>query len=165
MQMTCAIIILGSPNDQYGKLLPIAISRAEAALATYKRVGDCKLLCTGGYGDHFNTTKRAHGYYMQEYLTAKGVPSSSFLDIALSSYTLEDAKLAKPIIESNAMRRVILVTSDYHMERARYVFSRVLPDIQFHYVEAKTAVSDVEYLKLLEHEKNAIQREMHNLKA
>jgi len=85
--MSCAIIILGSPNDDNGSLLPIALSRSEKALAEYNRIGDCKILCTGGFGQHFNSTNVAHGKYLQEHLMSKGVPPSSFVEIDLSSFT------------------------------------------------------------------------------
>jgi hypothetical protein len=54
--MSCAIVVLGSPNDENGKLLPIAISRCEKAFSEYVRIGECKILCTGGFGQHSNLT-------------------------------------------------------------------------------------------------------------
>ena len=165
LNMSCAIVILGSPNDEDGNLLPIAISRAETALEAYKKVGQCKLLCTGGFGEHFNLTRTPHGQYIQDYLISKGVPTSSFIEIALSSFTLEDATLAKPILEQHAITRCILVTSDFHMERAKLVFNHVFPDLDFKYSEAETKVDKDEFQKLAKHEKNAIEREKINLKA
>lgn len=163
--MSSAIVILGSPNDKDGNLLPIAISRAKIALEEYKKAGQCKLLCTGGFGEHFNLTHIPHGQYLQEYLILKGIPPSSFIEIAFSSFTLEDATLAKPILEQHAISRCILVTSDFHMERAKLVFNHVLPDLDFEYSEAETFVNKDEFQKLINHEKNAIEREKVNLKA
>jgi uncharacterized SAM-binding protein YcdF (DUF218 family) len=164
-KMSCAIVILGSPNDSNGNLLPIAISRAEAALIEYKKTNNCKFLCTGGFGESFNVTDIPHGQYLQNYLIAKGVPSSSFIEIALSSYTLEDATLSKPILAQYAITRCTLVTSDFHMERAKLVFNQILPHIAFNYVESKTLVSKEEIQKLVKHEVSAIKREQENLKA
>jgi len=163
--MSCAIVILGSPNDKHGNLLSIAISRAEAALAAYNKTNDFKLLCTGGFGEHFNLTNIPHGQYMQEYLTDNGIPSSAFIEIALSSFTLEDATLSKPILDKYSITRCILVTSDFHMERAKLVFNQIMPDKDFEYLEAKTLLSEVELQKLIKHEKNAISRELVNFKA
>lgn len=161
--MAYAIIVLGSPNDQLGNLLPIAISRCEIALQEYHRIGDCKILCTGGFGQHFNVTNMAHGQYVQCYLESKGIPHSAFLEIALSAFTLEDATLAKPILQKNAITDVVLVTSDFHIKRAQLVFNHILPQINFEYTAAKTLVTDVEFELLIEHEKNAIKRELVNL--
>jgi len=160
--MNCAIVVLGSPNDVNGNLLPIALSRSEKALSEYNSVGDCKILCTGGFGLHFNSTNIPHGKYLQEHLISKGVPPSSFIEIALSSFTREDATLSKPILEKHSIVNVILVTSDFHMERAKLVFNHILPKVNFVYSEAKTITNDAKFKELLQHEKNAIKRELAN---
>lgn len=162
--MSCAIVILGSPNDKHGKLLSIAISRAEAALAEYNKTRDCKLLCTGGFGEHFNSTNIPHGQYMQEYLIDNGISPSSFIEIALSSFTLEDATLSKPILDKYSITRCILVTSDFHMARAKLVFNQVMPNMDIECLAAKTLLSEVALQKLIRHEKNAIKRELVNFK-
>jgi len=160
--MSCAIIVLGSPNDENGNLLPIALSRSEKALSEYNKMGDCKILCTGGFGRHFNETKIPHGKYLQDYLISKGVPRSSFIEIALSSFTREDATLSKPILEKHSIVDVVLVTSDYHMERAKLVFNHIFPNVEFVYSEATTITTEVEFKALLQHEYNAIERELAN---
>jgi len=160
--MSCAIVVLGSPNDKDGNLLPIAISRAETALTEYKNNENYKVLCTGGFGKQFNLTNIPHGQYLQEFLISKGVPSSSFIEIALSSFTLQDATLSKSILEQHSITRCILVTSEFHMERAKLVFNQVLPNIDFEYSEAETSVSEEQFQKLIKHEKNAIKRELAN---
>lgn len=160
--MNSAIVVLGSPNDDNGNLLPIAISRCKKAFSEYARLGECKILCTGGFGQHFNSTAVSHGQYVQEYLIDMGVPPSSFLDIALSSFTLEDAKLAKPILVNNSITHIVLVTSEFHMERAKLVFNHVFPDFSFDYAKATTLVSKVEFQRLMEHEENTIKRELLN---
>ncbi len=157
--MSSAIVVLGSPNDENGGLFPIAISRCERALWEFKRAGACKILCTGGYGQHFNATKNPHGKYLQDYLLSSGVPLESFLEIALSSFTLEDAILSKPILVSNSIQHVILVTSDFHMERAKLVFDHVLPNIKIDCSEAVTLATDDELKKLIQHEVVAIERD------
>ena len=163
--MSCAIVVLGSPNDENGNLLPIAISRCEKAFSEYVRMGKCRILCTGGFGEHFNLTTLPHGQYVQNYLIDKGVPPSSFLEIALSSFTLEDATLSEPILVKNFITHIVLVTSEFHMERAKLVFNHALPDFEFSYAEAETLVSEVEHQRLKEHEIKAIKRELSNFKS
>ncbi|MEW6989126.1 YdcF family protein [Colwelliaceae bacterium 6441] len=160
--MTVAVVVLGSPNDEKGNLLPIAISRAKKAAMEYQRIANGKILCTGGFGQHFNLTSTPHGHYLQKYLMQCGIPPASFLDVALSAFTLEDATLALPILEKNAINRVVLVTSDFHMERAKLIFNHVMPDIEFEYAESETLVSKHAYQTLIQHEKNAIKRELAN---
>ena len=161
--MSKAIVVLGSPNDNEGNLLPIAVSRADAAFAAFERYPESKILCTGGYGEHFNTTNMPHAQYLEEYLMAKGVPNIAFCEMALSAYTLEDAILSQPILAQAAIKHCIVVTSDFHMERVKLVFNRVMPNMSFDFVSAETPVNKNEFDKLLTHEKKAIKRELANL--
>ena len=69
-----AIVVLGSPNDAEGNLSSIGIERCQQALAEYARNPVARMLPTGGWGDHFNTTDKPHGYYTRQYLMAHGVP-------------------------------------------------------------------------------------------
>jgi uncharacterized SAM-binding protein YcdF (DUF218 family) len=161
--MSCAIVVLGSPNDNFGNLSTIAISRADKAYSEFCSTDDCKVLCTGGFGQHFNTTDVPHGKYVQNYLISKGVLKSSFIGIALSSFTIEDATLSKLILEKNSIMQVVLVTSDYHMNRARLVFSQIQPSIKFTYSEAKILMDSNSYKKLQQHEQKAIIRDLANI--
>jgi len=162
--MSNAVVVLGSPNDHEGNLLPIAVSRADAAFKAFQRYPECKMLCTGGYAEHFNTTNQPHAQYLKEYLIAKGVPSNVFCEMALSSYTLEDALLSKPILQQAEIKHCIVVTSDFHMERVKLIFNSIMPNLSFEFVSAETPVNQNEFDKLLAHEKNAIKRELDNLK-
>ncbi|HEV2388927.1 MAG TPA: YdcF family protein [Candidatus Acidoferrales bacterium] len=61
-------------------------------------------------------------------LAADGVPAAAILRFPQSDlYTLGEARdLRKLCIEKN-WRRVLVVTSNYHTRRARYIFHRVFP--------------------------------------
>ncbi|MDO7084421.1 YdcF family protein [Pseudocolwellia sp. AS88] len=164
--MSVAIVILGHINDELGQLSAIATLRCETALTALsfmKKTRNVKILCTGGFGKSFNTTQISHGQHLKNYLRNKGVSNSVFIDVALSTYTLEDALLSKPILEKDLIHHVVLVTSDFHMERAKLVFEHVIPNIKFTYAEAITcigeSVSQQELTRLIEHEKQAIKRD------
>ena len=69
------IVILGSPNDIEGNLSPIGVGRVEQGYTEYvaRRDAGWKILLTGGFGNHFNTTDNPNAYYAQQILFAKGV--------------------------------------------------------------------------------------------
>ena len=92
------ITVLGSPNDNSGKLYSIAIERCNEAIKMYKSNPGWKIVLTGGFGQHFNTTDKPHAFYLNEYLVEHGIPESDILEFVESSNTLEDASLLKPII-------------------------------------------------------------------
>lgn len=154
------IIVLGSPNDPRGNLSDIALERCSQALVEHGKNPDYAILPTGGWGAHFNTTKRAHGYYVQQELVARGIPQSAFLPCVESSNTIEDAALARPILERYAGAELIIVTSDFHAARAKYLFEREYPDRQIRLSTSATHAAPDERMKLEEHEQKALERLM-----
>ena len=118
------IIILGSPNDEQGNLHSVALERCERALAIYAAHPDWKLLLTGGIGAHFNTTGQPHACYLKRWFQSRGLGEAVFLPFAESRNTLEDASLSKPIVLATGTKSAAVVTSDYHLDRARFVFER-----------------------------------------
>lgn len=162
--MSRVILVLGSPNDNQGRLSDIAISRCQAALGQYQLRPDSKVLLTGGFGA-FNQTNTAHALYCQAYLIDHGMPNSAFIDIALSRFTFEDAILSKPIVEQHKFNEITLVTSEFHMPRARLIFSQIFAAQKLTYVAATTSCSATELERLKQHELSVMDREKANLAA
>lgn len=118
------LIVLGSPNDDQGRLHSVGVERCEAALRLHRDNPDWKLLLTGGFGAHFNTTARPHAHYLHQWLLARGADPAVFLPFAESRNTLEDASLSRPIVLAAGAALAVVVTSDYHLDRARFIFER-----------------------------------------
>jgi uncharacterized SAM-binding protein YcdF (DUF218 family) len=156
--MSGIIIVLGSPNDEQGNLSNIALSGIDKGIEEYFAHSDYKFLCTGGWGEHFNTTNKPHAYYVKQELL-KRIPKQDILDeIVESSNTVEDARLSKPIVDSYGVTELIIVTADYHMGRTRYIFERVFPDYHLQFSEAEADISREEREKLVRHETEALAR-------
>lgn len=134
------IVVLGSPNSEEGELYSVAKERCELALVEYGRRPGWKILLTGGYGAHFNTTDRPHAAYVKEYLVKRGVPDQAIVEFAESTNTLEDASLAKSIVMKYGAPEIVVVTSDYHLDRARYIFEREFAgsDVRIQFSASKT---------------------------
>ena len=99
-----AVVVLGSPNDDQGRLSTIARERCDRALEEYLAHPDWKIICTGGFGPHFNTTDRPHHHYTKKYLVSKGAPEEDVLEGVMSASTLEDAHLLGPVLERHGIR-------------------------------------------------------------
>ncbi|HRU19928.1 MAG TPA: YdcF family protein [Kiritimatiellia bacterium] len=153
-----AIVILGAPNDAEGNLSSIAIERCQRALTEYAANPDAKMLPTGGWGDHFNTTDKPHGYYTRQYLMAHGVPERNILECAESANTIQDAQLVRPIVRRHEIDALIVVTSDFHIPRARFLFEREFPDLRLSFSAAQTHLPEEELGRLKEHEAKALAR-------
>lgn len=158
------IIVLGSPNDDDGVLLDIAKSRCDKAYKTYLQLciqddfaGDCAVLPTGGIGEHFNRTNTAHADYIKQYMIELGVPEDVFLEAALSNHTVEDAVLSYRVLKEYLVAKCYVVTSDYHVERVKFIFDYVYDNAStIIMVPATVKMSQEKQNKLIEHEKQAL---------
>jgi uncharacterized SAM-binding protein YcdF (DUF218 family) len=148
------LVILGSPNSPKGALSPISKSRLDQCLNLYTRVKS--ILCTGGWGDHFNTAPLAHAEYLKQYLLKKGVNRNDFLELAISSNTVDDAVKIKPIIAQFSNPNITVITSDFHVDRVQLIFKEILKPYHIKFVGAKSNMQKAELDRLIKHEKKAI---------
>ncbi|MGS0827181.1 YdcF family protein [Shewanella sp. 0m-8] len=136
-----------------------------SALEAYQLRPDSRLLLTGGFGEHFNQTTTPHALYCQRYLIKHGVPQTAFTDIVLSRFTFEDATFSMPIVAKYGFTELCLVTSEFHLPRAKLIFNSLLPNFSVNYVAAKTPVSESKLQQLMQHELSVMDRERRNLDA
>lgn len=138
--MRTVIVALGAPNDDSGALSAAALARLAGAAAETLETPGALVLPTGGFGVHFNRTALPHHAYARRHLATLGVSEDRILEGVSSGNTVEDAFLAARVLaglpedlspasgEANPgpRFRVIVVTSDYHGPRARYLFRLAL---------------------------------------
>ncbi len=154
------LVVLGSPNSEKGELSNISKSRLNYCLKNYSE--GKQVLCTGGWGDHFNTSNKPHAEYCKAYLIKNGVLENAFLDFAISSNTVDDAVKIKPIIQNIENSCFTVITSDYHVERVKLIFEEILSGYEISCIGVKSDL-DIEAFTLLEkHEKKAIQSILDN---
>jgi uncharacterized SAM-binding protein YcdF (DUF218 family) len=158
------IIVLGAPNDEKGELSTIARERCERAIKEYRRHPGYKFLLTGGYGNHFNTTEKPHAYYAKHYLISRQIPEQDILpEFVESSNTLEDARLSYPVVKRYGVKHVIVVTSDFHLDRAKYIFQQTFRDINLSFSGSHTDLPQQELVALRQHEQEALRKLRKNL--
>jgi uncharacterized SAM-binding protein YcdF (DUF218 family) len=67
---------------------------------------------------------------MEHDLESFGVPAASIVKLTQRAQnTREEAVEAARLIQTRGWKRVLVVTSNYHARRARFIFGRVLPSI------------------------------------
>jgi uncharacterized SAM-binding protein YcdF (DUF218 family) len=153
-----AIVLLGAQNDRTGNLSRMALERCNKAFQVHTCRQDFKVLPTGGWGDHFNTTDKPHAYYLKQYLVTKGIPQFLFLECAESSNSIEDARCCRQIVDRHDITDMIVVTSDFHLERARFLFAKQFPDKRLSFSTSKTHLPKEELNRRRQHEKEALQK-------
>ncbi len=152
------IIILGGQNDADGNLLSISLERCEQAFQEWTRHPGYLILPTGGFGAHFNTSALPHERLVTQRMIELGIPESAILPGIHSGNTIEDAELAKPVIEQHGFSRIIVVTSDFHHERARHLFEKAFPKHALGMAVCKSDLPADELKSRLAHETAALQR-------
>lgn len=155
------IVILGAPNDQNGNLSLIAKARLIQGAKELSRNPGFKILLTGGFGKHFNDTNQPHWIYAKDFLIKElSVSPDSFLDESIeSANTVEDVEKAKPIFQKYNFKKIIVVTSEFHHKRVKYIIEKALDlkENTLSYSSVADNELDEELLKKLsEHEQQAI---------
>ena len=151
------IVVLGSPNFPDGTLGPIALDRLLGCLSIFNPQKH-KILCTGGFGTHFNTSPIAHANYLKDFLIQKGVPSTAFLPLALSSNTVEDAVMSKSILIKTEFKDLVIMTSEYHVARVKFIFTEILKDFNLNFNAVTHHSIDDVLEPLIQHEKMAMDQ-------
>lgn len=156
------IVVLGSPNSEKGELYSIAKERCDRAYELWKSLPHYKILMTGGFGAHFNKTAEPHAAYLKNHLVSLGIPESCFVEFAESQNTIEDASLSKPILLKYQVREAIIITSDYHFDRANYIFDRYFSDTEIHFqfsiTNTNESVCEFDLEPIIRHEKEALAK-------
>jgi len=155
------IVVLGSPNFPDGTLGPIALDRLQGCLSIYDPAKH-KILCTGGFGTHFNTSPIAHASYLKNYLIEQGVSSAAFLPLALSSNTVEDAVMSISILKETEFKDLIIITSEYHVARVKFIFTEILKDFHLNFKAVTHHSIDGVLEPLIQHEKMAMDQLISN---
>jgi uncharacterized SAM-binding protein YcdF (DUF218 family) len=150
------LIILGSPNSAKGRLGKAAIGRLKKCIEIFQ-TDENLILCTGGFGVHFNTSQKPHAEYLMRYLTKKGIPKKYFLPFADSANTVEDAVKTKAILEKIELSNCTIITSNYHLKRVQLIFDEILVGIEKRYIGVEDNFSEKKLTLLQNHEAKAIE--------
>ena len=112
------LVLLGCRVLGPSTLSPTSARRAERALQAYRDGEVDHILACGGKS--WDTVREADA--LCSYLVARGVPYRA-LEKELSSHsTRQNARYAARLLLPRGIRRIALVTCDFHMERALHCF-------------------------------------------
>jgi hypothetical protein len=151
------LFILGAPNAQGGALSSISLSRIDRAVTEQIDRPDLIILATGGFGAHFNTSKKAHREWVHDELLQRSarVDKAQPNDL-LSSNTVEDVLMIARFAQSRAVASYEIVTSSFHEERCRFILDCLARD---HCVTIRAATDPDDLSEaLLQHETGALAR-------
>ena len=116
-------VVLGGGIDKDGNLWQHTKDRVNKCVENYIAQTDSKIIVTGGCGYRENyVPTRPEADAMAEMLRASGVCDGDIQKETKSLNTFASAYYVKQILDKNGWNDIDLITSDYHMERAFYIF-------------------------------------------
>ena len=107
-----------------------------AGIALFKAGKDQKLVFTGGKMP-WDKVKKTEGEVLKEYAISNGIPSEKMFLTKDVENTADEAVAVKEIIGTS--KKIILVTSAYHMYRAQRLFEKQGFEVIAYKVDYKTA--------------------------
>lgn len=150
------LVTLGAPNSSEGVLSTISKTRLDYCKEIFKK-GQL-ILCTGGWGPHFNIASKSHAEFCKEYLLNKGLSKDDFTEIALSKNTVDDAVKIKAILSKFDQVKLTVITSQFHVERVELIFNEILANYEIHFKGVVSGLKTKEIAALKQHEKQAIAK-------
>lgn len=146
--MKDSIIVLAGGVNKDGSLPEIPKKRVEKGVELFKNNAASKIIMSGKYGfwlDYFkDIPARSEAEAMKEYAVSLGVSEESIILEDTSKDTVGNAYFTKVnILEKNNWKKVIVVTSEFHLERTKFIFDTVLgPEYEIEYCFSEDPISE-----------------------
>ena len=115
------IVALGGGITAGGEPQPATVARARRAAALYRSGRAQRIVMSGAYGMYDPAPPRAEATAMAQIAAAAGVPPGQITAEARSRDTIGNIWFTKPLLGDPGEQRVIVVTSDWHAARVRYL--------------------------------------------
>jgi len=151
------VIVLGFMLKDKRKLPNVLKSRLNTAIELYKKGLFSKFIVVGGLSNKKLGITEAEA--MKNYLIQKGIDSKDILKEETSTDTIGNAFfLKKKILKPKKWKNLIVITSDFHLERAKIIFKKVLgKGYKIRFVGSKVFDIPMFFYKWLGMEKDLIE--------
>ncbi len=119
------IIVLGFTLKDKKKLPSVLKSRLDTAISLYSNSPESKLIMCGGLSN--SKLKITEAEAMKQYAVSRGIEKRDIIKEDTSTDTIGNAFFIKQrILKPNKWRNIALVTSGYHLRRAKIIFKKVM---------------------------------------
>jgi uncharacterized SAM-binding protein YcdF (DUF218 family) len=123
-----AIVVLGGGVDKKGNLTNMFLSRLKKTLELFKRNLADKIIVSGKWSGLYKfVPAKTEAEAALEYLVENGIPKDKIIKEEKSLDTIGNAFFTKKnILEKRVWTKILVVTSDFHLKRAKYIFNFIL---------------------------------------
>lgn len=150
-----AIIVLGDMLKPDGSISDNLRMRLDKGIELFRKNVAPRIIASGYYG--FMASYKppiTEASAMKEYMLKNGISDNDILLEEKSKDTIGNAYFTKiQYLKPNWWKNIVVVTSDFHLQRAKYVFEKVLgEDYHIHFIGTKNTLSakDLELMILRE---------------
>ncbi len=142
-----AIVVLGKGMERDNQLTSFGKESTKVAVDLFELGYSGKVIFSGGIGRWNKGRGITEAEAMKDYAKKSGMPGENIYTEAQSRDTVENAGYTKEILERMGAKKVVVVTTDFHIDRAAYIFDRLLGD-EFekpYYVSVESGLKSNEY--------------------
>jgi len=118
-----SIIILPHESGRDGNLLGDSRLRSDLAIELYNK-GFTKSILTLGW-DYRNDSNITLSKSFKNYLLSSGIPKEVIIENSYSRDTVGDAFFSKIIMSKKNFQNLVVITSDWHLQRAKIIFNLI----------------------------------------
>lgn len=142
------LIVLGSSLDSFGKITLRLKERLDKILKIYSILDEkkAKIIVSGGcVYQKINSQAKV----MADYLIERGIPSKDVILENKSINTLDNIYYSNIILKNLDPKKIIIVSSDFHINRTKYICSILMKDYnkEFEGSDSVLPYDELEYLK------------------
>lgn len=120
-----ALVVLGTPTDENGRLTDEQRWRVDEAVREYRRGRAPNILITGGPTLKGFVEARA----MAGYARAQGMPAAALVEEDSAMTTVQNVSASARILDAHGWRRVEVISSVEHLPRAALILQREDTDL------------------------------------
>lgn len=153
------IIVLGRGIEADGSLPEDPLARVRKGAELFKAGLAPRMIMSGEWSYRLAVPPvRTEASALKEYAISLGIPSEIIIEEAESKDTLGNAYFAKVrYCVPNGWTRIVVVTSEDHLKRSRYIFEKVFgAGYTIHFEISERVVSDEHFALELEHERKSL---------
>lgn len=153
--MSDVIIILARGVEQDGSLPPDPMARVQKGVELFKANVAPVIIMSGSWTYHLDISpSRTEAAAMKEYAVSLGVPETAIIEETKSKDTLGNAYFSKSgFCEPRGWHNIVVVTSEDHLQRSQYIFTKVFgSDYTIIYEVSERVILEDQYEKELKHE-------------
>lgn len=150
------IVVLGSGINKDGTLPIIGKKRVQKAVELYRKGVANKILMSGRWGAHIDfIPPRTEAKAMKAYAVSLGIkPSEIFCEEKSRDTVTNLFFVRKLFLGPKKWKRIMIVTSEYHIKRTKYIAKKVFgSDFEVDFEESDSGISPQELKKRLKKEK------------